>query len=307
MARHLLRWCTLFLSVLLGLAACGERPPAAGPQYQVAPPDPATRPVVHLAVHPLYNPSKLLQAYQPLVDHLNQALPQAHFVLEGATDYQAYEAKIRQGTPEFLLPNPWQALIALDHGYTVIAEAGDSADFRGIFLRRKDSPIRQFTDLKGATISYPSPTALAAAVMPQRYLFDHGVDVVRAVTHRYVGSQEASIRSALLGESDLAATWPPPWRLFQKDHPQEAAQLEVLWETPALVNNAVMVRRTVPTALAQQVQAVLLALADTPEGQAVLRASETSAFRPAQDRTYDRVRRYVADFERRVRPVEPRP
>ena len=62
------------------------------------------------AVHPLHNPGKLAAAYQPLIDHLNQRLPQVHFVLEASRDYQAFEEKLRARAPEFVLPNPWQTL-----------------------------------------------------------------------------------------------------------------------------------------------------------------------------------------------------
>jgi len=66
--------------------------------------------------------------------------------------------------------------------------------------------------------------------MPQRYLFNNGIDINKDIENRYVGSQESSIMNALLGESAAGATWPPPWRLFQKDHPEEAAKLEVIWK-----------------------------------------------------------------------------
>lgn len=116
------------------------------------------------AVHPLHNPGKLAAAYQPLIDHLNQRLPQVHFVLEASRDYQAFEEKLRARAPEFLLPNPWQTLEAIKVGYHVIAMAGDAEDFRGIFIVRRDSPVQKPGDLRGQAVSYPSPTALAAAM-----------------------------------------------------------------------------------------------------------------------------------------------
>lgn len=297
------------LSLILMLAlplliACGPTaPPPSGPQYDSGPAS-AAKPLYHLAIHPLHNPKKLAEAYQPLVDHLNANIPEASFELEASRDYQAYERKFRARTPEFLLPNPWHTLEAIKVGYHVIAMAGDAEDFKGIFIVRKDSGIQAPADLKGKVVSYPSHTALAACIMPQLFLYEHGLDINKDVKNVYVGSQESSIMNAYLGKSATGATWPPPWRLFQKDHPAEAAQLKLIWETPPLMNNSVMVRDDVPDALRDKVQALLLTLDRTPAGKTILAGMETARFHAANDASYDKVRDYVANFEQKVRPVE---
>lgn len=275
----------------------------ADPQYRKSPPA-ESKPVYRLAIHPLYNPTKLAETYLPLVELLNQRISGVHFELEASRDYQMYERKLRARQPELLLPNPWQTLQAIKVGYNVIAMAGDAADFKGIFIVRKDSPIKTPADLKGKVVSYPSPTALAACIMPQMYLQHRGVDVMRDINNRYVGSQESSIMNVFLGQSSAGATWPPPWRLFQQDHPQEAAQLQVIWETPSLVNNSLMVRNDIPAPIRDQVQTILLNLKQTPEGQAILARMQSGEFHPANNGSYDVVRDYITRFEREVRPVE---
>ncbi len=261
-------------------------------------------PVLRFAVHPLHNPQMLAVAYQPLIDHLNAQLSTVRLELEASLNYQAFEQKYAQRTPAFLLPNPWQTLQAMKHGYRVIAMAGDAQDFKGIFIVRKDSAIRNPVDLKGQAVSYPSHTALAAAIMPQYYLHSHGVSVTRDLRNLYVGSQESAIMNVYLGQSAAGATWPPPWRLFQTNHPKEAAELKLIWETPSLLNNSVMVRNDVPPDVAHQVQSNLLRLAQTPAGQAVLHHMETAAFHPADDASYEVVANYVKRFEAEVRPVQ---
>jgi phosphonate transport system substrate-binding protein len=286
------------------LASCGREPEAAGPHYAAIPA--ATVPRYRLAVHPLYNPRKLTEAYQPLVDHLNSHVVGARFELEASRDYAAYEAKVRARDPELLLPNPWQSLQAMAVGYQVIAMAGSADDFKGLFIVRRDSPVRSPLDLRGKAVAYPARSALAACIMPQWYLWQRGVDVMGEIDNRYVGSQESSILNAFTGEVAAAATWPPPWRAFQKDHPQEAAQLKVLWETPPLVNNAVMVRDDVPVPIRERVRELLFGLHGSPEGQAILAGMETDRFHPANDASYAPVREFIARFERELRPVEQR-
>lgn len=285
------------------LAACEQQTVEEPLQYSNAPTTAAT-PVYRFAIHPLHNPQKLSEAYQPLVDYLNLQLQGAQIELEASRDYQAYEQKYRAREPAFLLPNPWQTLQAMKVGYHVIAMAGDAEDFKGIFIIRKGSGIKKPADLKGKVVSYPSPTALAAAIMPQYFLHTKGIDINRDIRNIYVGSQESSIMNVYLGKSAAGVTWPPPWRLFQKDHPEEAAQLEIIWETPSLINNSVMVRDDVPETVREQVRKALLDLAQTPQGKTILADMETTRFHAAADASYDIVLEYIKHFEKVVRPVE---
>ena len=290
--------------VCLILSGCGPQPESSsGPQYS----NKKTlndKPVYRFAVHPLHNPRKLSIAYQPLIDLLNRKIQSVSFELEASRDYSVYEAKFRAREPEFLLPNPWQTIQAMKVGYSVISMAGDIADFKGIFIVRNESPIRTPNDLKGKVISYPARTALAACILPQYYLHEHGININKDIENRYVGSQESSIMNAYLKKVDVAVTWPPPWRAFQKDYPHEAAELKVIWETWPLLNNSVMVRDDVPFAIREQVKVLLLGLDSTPEGRAILVGIETARFHPSNNASYDVVRQFIARFEKDVRPVE---
>ena len=297
-------FATLVLLFVAALLAACEPTPADKPLHYSSTPDGSELPVYRLVPHPLYNPQKLSETFQPLLDYLNREIGDARFELEASRDYQAYEQKFRARQAEFLMPNPWQSLEAMKVGYRVIAMWGDAEDFKGLFVVRRDSGIKVPLDLKNKVVSYPSPTALAAAIMPQYFLHSHGIDVNLDIRNSYVGSQESSIMNVYLGQAAAGATWPPPWRLFQKQHPAEAAQLEVIWETPHLLNNSVMVRDDVPNALAERFRQLLLDLPNTPEGRKILAGMETARFHAADDASYDIVRQYVARFEKEVRPVE---
>lgn len=290
------------LAVLL-LAACEQRAAQKPLPYSTAPAASEVS-LYRLAVHPLYNPAKLSAAYQPLVEHLNRQMENVHFELEASLDYASFEKKYRARGPALLLPNPWQTLQAMQAGYHVIAMAGDAQDFKGIFIARRDSGIKTPADLKGKVVCYPAPTALAAAIMPQYFLHTHGIDVNKDIQNVYVGSQESSIMNVYLGRAAAGATWPPPWRLFQKENPREAAQLMLLWETPSLINNSVMARDDVPQAVRESVTRALLALTQTPAGRAVLLGMETGRFHAANDASYALVAPYIERFEKQVRKVD---
>jgi phosphonate transport system substrate-binding protein len=293
------------LIFLLGpFPGCSREPEGKGPQFAAK--QHSGVPVYYLAVHPLHNPAKLMEAYQPLIDYLNGRLRGTSLGLEASRDYHSFEAKYQMRKPEFLLPNPWQTLQAMEYGYHVIAMAGDPKDFKGIFVVRKDSGLKLPADLRGRVVSYPSSTALAACIMPQYFLYEHGVNVNTDIENRYVGSQESSIMNAYFHKSVAAATWPTPWRAFQKEHPREASELNVIWETDSLINNSVMMRDDIPVQVEEQVRPLLLELGRTEEGKSILAGMETARFLPATDEDYNVVRQYISRFEREVRPVEKR-
>jgi phosphonate transport system substrate-binding protein len=261
-------------------------------------------PVYVLAIHPLHNPAKLIKTYQPLVDNLNKKLKGAQLSLEASRDYGNFENKYKNKIPQFILANPLQTLQAIKIGYTVLATAGESGDFKGIIIIRKDSNINNPKDLIGKKVSYPSPTALAACIMPQYFLYKHGVNINKDIKNSYVGSQESSIMNVYLKLTSAGATWPTPWRDFQKKNPKESSKLKIIWETETLINNSVMVRNDVPIAIKEQVQNYLIELDKTKEGKKILQKIETTSFLPATDKDYDVVRTYIEHFEKEVRKIE---
>lgn len=290
---------------LFSVTSCGDQEQiSTGPKLGKMPVKQQVGQNYHFAVHPLHNPTKLIEAYQPLIDYLNRQIASGRFTLEASRDYASFEEKYRARLPEFLLPNPWQTLQAEAVGYHVLAMAGDPNDFKGIFLVRKDSGIVQPADLIGKAISYPSPTALAACIMPQFFLHNHSLNVLRDLDNRYVGSQESSIMNVYMKQTAAGVTWPPPWRAFQKEHPREAGELKILWETEPLINNSVMARDDIPAAVREQVRTILVGMNNTVEGEAILAGMETARFLSASNEDYEVVRRYVARFENEVRPVE---
>jgi len=295
--------CKLLLLCTVLLSAC-DKAPEQIKELQYSEQNRAEVTVYSLAIHPLHNPRKLSEAYQPLVDYLNKHIDGARVELESSRDYQAYEEKFRARTPHILLPNPWQTLEAIKVGYSVIAMAGDATDFKGIFIVRKDRGLKNISQIKNNTVSYPSPTALAACIMPQYFLHTNGININTDIKNIYVGSQESSIMNVYLGKTIVGATWPPPWRLFQKDHPQEAEQLEVIWETPSLMNNSFMIRDDIPANIRQQISQLIHELNDSVEGLQILESMETARIHPANNFSYAKVRDYIQNFEKEVRPVE---
>ncbi|GLH74354.1 hypothetical protein GETHLI_28560 [Geothrix limicola] len=293
-------WLGSLTGLLVGLAvACGRGGGREeGPAY-------VRRPVQEFvfAVHPLHNPERLAAVYGPIIDRLNAQNPGLTFRFEASHDYAAFERKLAERRVHFALPNPYQTLRCRAQGYRIFGKMGDDDHFRGILLVRRDSGIQAIEDLRGRSISYPAPTALAATMMPQYFLQTRGLDVARETKSLYVRTQESVIMNVYLKLTDAGATWPVPWMAFCKDHPEEAKALVVRWQTESLPNNGLVVRDDVPEPVLHRVEQVLFSLHEDAEGRQALARIPLSRFEPATDRTYAPVQTFLKQFEARVHPL----
>ena len=131
-------WIMLFACTLV---ACGQNEvdKTTEPQYTTKVPEIGKEYV--FAIHPLNNPVRLFEIYGPLIDYLNRNIPDAKFRLEASRNYEEFEKKLYARQVDFALPNPYQTLNSLNHGYHVIAKMGDDYKFTGVILVRRDSGI----------------------------------------------------------------------------------------------------------------------------------------------------------------------
>jgi phosphonate transport system substrate-binding protein len=284
------------------LAGCG---PSEQSHYQ---PELAQMPVQAVTeyvvgIHPLHNPQRLMEMYGPIVEYINARIPEARLKLESSRNYEEFEKRLYAGQFAFAMPNPYQTIQSLKHGYRIFAKMGDDQNFTGIILVRKDGPVREVADLKGKVVSYPAPTALAATLMPQYYLHTHGIDVNRDIENRYVGSQESSILNVFHGRVAAGATWPLPWKMFAAENPGMASQLVVKWETAPLPNNGWVARKDIPAPIVERFSHLLLGLQDSEQGREMLARLPLSRFESASEETYRPVHEFLRNFANTVRPI----
>jgi phosphonate transport system substrate-binding protein len=260
-----------------------------------------------VGIHPLHNPVRLHELFQPLMRLLGEQFSGVEFRLEASRNYAAYNKKLYAGKFDFAIPNPYQTVMAIKHGYRVIGKMADDDRFRGIILVRRDSGIEQVSQLKGKKVSFPAPTALAGTMMPQWYLQQHGLKVGRDIESLYVGSQESSIMNVYFGNVAAGATWPPPWKTLSEERPELERELKVLWVTEPLPNNGVLVSERVPGEHVLTVARTLFELNKHARGKEILQRMAMTGFVPADETTYAPVQRFLKRFDSEVRPLEALP
>ena len=210
-------------------------------------------------IHPYTNPQDLFDAYAPIMRYLEQKLPGSRFEVEASRDYADYEAKLAARRFHFSLPNPAQAVGSFEHGYRAIAKMTPDDDFRGLIIARADDTPATPKSLAGKSLCFTSATALAGTLQPLMWLHDQGVDV-KSLKIRYVGSQFSSILNAWSGEFDACGSTSRFFRTWSRGNPDKAKDIKLLWRTPPLPHNAVIVRDDVPADVASKVARTLAGL-----------------------------------------------
>lgn len=266
---------------------------------------PTTETEYIFGIHPLHNPQRLFEVFGPMIEYLSDNIEGASFKLEASRNYPIFDEKLYARKFDFALPNPFQTINAIDKGYKVFGKIGLDRNFRGIILVRKDSGIKSVLDFRGEAVSYPAPSALAATMMPQYYMQMHGLDVMTETESRYVGSQESAMMNVYLKQTIAAGTWPPPWKEFQKQRPEVAEKLTVIWETPPLVALGLVVSPEIPENISQQVIQLLTTPDEHGQGPEMLWRSEFSGVvTPATNETYSVIREFLDKFSKKVRPLK---
>ena len=257
----------------------------------------ATQETYIFGVHPYTNPQDLFEAYEPIMRYLERKVPGTRFQVEGSRDYADYEAKLVARRFHFGLPNPAQTVLAIDHGYKVVAKMTPDDDFRGLLIARADRGVTTPKDLAGKNLCFTSASAVAGTMLPLLYLNDNGVDVHKDIQIHHVGSQFSSILNALTGDYAACGSTVRFWRAWARDNPKKAGMMKVLWRTPALPHNGVIARADVPPAVMQQVAAALAGLdKDKDVDQSQFRIDQQH-FELATEATYAPMRDFLRRYD----------
>lgn len=293
----------LLLFFLLMLGACDDMGTAGSYQPEFSSTPDATSKAYIFGVHPQRNPKKLRAVFGPLVKYINLHIQDAQLVFEASRNFAAYDEKQAQRHFDFVLPNPYGTVKGIESGYKVFGQMGNKNDLRGLILVRRDSNITTVADLKGQSVSFPAPTALAATLLPKYFLHTHGLDVKTDFKSVYVGSMESSLMNIYRRNVVAGTAYPPAWRDFIKEQPQAAAELKVIWETDSMPDNSLMARDDVPQELVDRVAQVIFNMHNTNEGRVVLKAMDLSMFKPASNDDYVPVRTFLKKYEAEIGPV----
>lgn len=190
------------------------------------------------------------QRYRPLIDYLSEKLgPRHEITLRHLSSYEELVAEFMKGSVNAAFFGSYTyALVRnrIDVDPIARPELDGVSQYRGLILVRRDAGIDSWSDLRGKSFSMIEKTT-AGELFPRLYLKRRGVErmdrffrtVVRA------GSHDASILKVLEGEVDAGAAKNLVYERLAREDPRIESELVILAESPAVPENALVVRDSV--------------------------------------------------------------
>jgi len=171
-----------------------------------------------------------------------------------------------------------------------------SPTYNGQFIVRADSGITSVADLAGKTFCRVDPLSTSGWIIPMLTMraagIDPDTDLAQVVD---AGSHDAVAAAVYNGDCDVGATYVDARTRVEEDYPDVMEQVVVIALTEDIPNDGVQYQASFPRALRDKINAALLKIAETEEGQEALNtAYQWAALMEVDDTFYDPFRQVLS-------------
>ena len=249
---------------------------------------------LRLGVFPNLSAERVLEQYEPVRRHLEQAL-QRPVQLSTGSDFPAFVTRTQQGEFDLVVTAPHFARLAQTHSaYLPLLQYAEPA--HGMLVVQAGSGLRDMGQLQGAEIASPDPLALVTLLGVQ-LMADNGLrldehyQLQPARSHLEAAQQlqKGRVRAAFLGSVPF----------FQLP-PALKRDLRVLAATPPMPGHVWLVHRRIKEPLRRQVQAALDTFAVSEAGQQFMRQYGLGGLIPAREAALRSMDPYAREVRRRL-------
>lgn len=158
--------------------------------------------------------------------------------------------------------------------------ADGSSTYHGFIFVRRDSGIREVRDMKGKRFAFVDKATTAGYLLPLAYFRKSGVRDFRKFLGEvyFTGTHEDAIYDVLNRRADIGAAKNTVYRRVAESDSRIMEQLVILAKSPDVPENGLAVRPDLDEKIKRGLKEALLAMDQTPEGQAVLRQFGAARF-----------------------------
>lgn len=263
---------TLTLALVLGPALAGAYSPE----------------VLKVSAIPDENPSELLRIYAPFAEYLaKQVGLKVQFV--PVVDYAATV----EGLAAKKLDLVWyggftsvQAVRRTEGKATRLAMRREDAEFKSVFVARRDSPIKSLADLKGKTFAFGSVSSTSGHLMPRFFLLKNGINPDRDFGQKpaFSGAHDATALWVESGKVDAGALNFLVWDKLVETKKVDTGKVAVFWTTPPYVDYVWTAHAELDPGVRERIaQAFLRLRYDSPEDRKLLDLHRTKGYIKAMD------------------------
>lgn len=281
------KWCWLRVLALVSLLVSAMLAPAAWA---------AQEPLI-IGVFPRLSASETTTRYSPLAAYLGKRLGQpVHLVT--SRDFQSFWQGIQQRRYDIVQYNQYHYIRSAD-SYQVVAhnkEFGKST-LAGVLYVRKDSGITSIDQLRGRTVLFGGGTdAMIGYIAPLYMMLQAGLKKDEFAS-RFAVNPINSVIGVYNRQADAAGSGNGAVEQPVLKNAINTDELNLLAVSEELLHLPWAVKRTMPPALRESIQAALVDLEKSDAGKKVLKAAVLTGIGKAEDKDYDPHRRIVRAVE----------
>jgi phosphonate transport system substrate-binding protein len=219
--------------------------------------------VYRMAVVPQFTAVEISKNWQPVLDKITE-LSGVKLELYTYPKIPIFEQSFKSGEADFAYMNPYHVVMANDaQGYIPLVR--DKALLNGILVVKKDSGIQSLAQLEGKKIAFPAPNAFGASLWMRAQLTQtHAIHFEES----YVGSHQTVYRQVVTGDVQAGGGIQST---LDKESDSLKDELSILYRTPDVPSHPIVYHPRVSADIANKVKTAFMTLAQTEEGQALLK------------------------------------
>jgi phosphonate transport system substrate-binding protein len=244
--------------------------------------------ILRVSVIPDENPTELMRIYTPFTEYLAKQLGlRVQFV--PVVDYAATV----EGLAARKLDLVWyggftsvQAVKRTNGQATRLAMRKEDAEFKSVFVSRKDGAIKALADLKGKTFAFGSVSSTSGHLMPRYFLLKNGINPDRDFAQKpaFSGAHDATALWVESGKVDAGALNFLVWDKLIETKKIDTSKVGVFWTTPPYVDYVWTAHSELDPGLRERItQAFLRLRYENPEDRKLLDLHRTKGYIKAVD------------------------
>jgi len=277
------RWVWIGVSVLGAIGVVGalwtipslEESPLVVRLDDVVPVKRAPPPnALRFAIAPIFSAEGTAEGFEPITQLLARELRRPVRMVQRRS-YSEINDLLLSGSVQVALVCAGAWLRARHDGkdlrILVVPYYGETPSYRAYTIVRADGPFESMADLAGRRFAFTDPLSLSGHYQPQEWALENGRaprEFFRAGTFTY--SHIRSIEAVLNGDVDAAAVSSRVWETEVRRRPDLEERLRIVYESPPLGANPVVVPGSVGDGLAGALRDAFVRLSRTEEGSGAL-------------------------------------
>ncbi|MFQ5613275.1 MAG: phosphate/phosphite/phosphonate ABC transporter substrate-binding protein [Anaerolineae bacterium] len=258
---------------------------------------------LRVAVAAVISPQGTAESHKPLLDYLSRKLHRPVELIQRRT-YAEINDLIEQGQVDLAFVCTSAYVIGQrDFGMSLLAAPQVSGEtvYHSWLIVPADSPAQTMADLRGKTFAFTDPWSNTGRMYPTALVKALGEtpDTFFKRTF-FTYSHDDAIRAVASGVADGAAVDNLVYRFAVAREPSLAEQTRIIHRSPPFGIPPVVTSPRLRPQVQAELQAILLEMADDPDGRPALQALDIDRFVLVDDEMYNSVR----ELEAQVGPLE---